>query len=198
MTTAAEARKILNETGKIVKVDEGRGAQAPAGQTAAEPAAPALSEAMAKKVAFVRQHAEAHPEAGWDVVTETQTDEQLAQVIGRARSLTGAVNAVRESVVIPWVHQLAETRPGSDDDPQLAIVRALRAEVKANWYDATARLEGRANTIEPTRKLMATLPALPQVVEIDLTQVEEQPAPPKAAEVAAAHRPAARGARKTA
>lgn len=151
-------------------------------QQVPEPSAPAVSEAVMRRVAFVRSHAEAYPGAGWDVVTETQTDEQLAQVIGKARSMTGAVNAVREAIVIPWVHQLAETRPGSDDDPQLAIVRALRAEMKDNWYDATLRLEGRVNTIEPTRRMMDILPALPQ------------PAAPKAAEVAAAHRPA----RKTA
>jgi hypothetical protein len=152
----------------------------------AEPAAPALSEAMAAKVAFVRQHAAAYPGAGWDVVTETSTDADLAEVIGHCRTRTGAVNEVRERVVIPWVCQLAVTRPGADDDPQLAIVRALREEFRENWADATARLEGRANKARPTRKAMATLPEVPQVVEIDLTAVEPAPA---AAEVAAAHRP---------
>jgi len=160
-------------------------------------ALPTLTEAQAAKVAFVRQHAAAFASAGWDAVTETLTAEQLAEAIGNARSRTGAVNNVREAVVIPWVLGLMETRPGSDEDPQAAVARALRDEMMANWYDATARLEGRSNTIRPPRKVMAALPAVPEIVEIDLTNVEV-PEPAAPAAPAASVRRTRRAARKTA
>ncbi|MCW2929638.1 MAG: hypothetical protein JWM19_600 [Actinomycetia bacterium] len=154
-----------------------------------ETEAPALSEAKAARVAFVRQHAEAHRGAGWGVVTEAATDERLSEVIGRCRTMTGAVNEVRAEIVAPWVAERMEARPG--DEREITAARALREEAKANWYDATARLEGRANTVKPPRKVLAALPAVPQVVEIDLTAVEEPPAPP-------VRKAPARRARKTA
>ena len=139
--------------------------------TAANPLAAVIGQAKMDKVVFVKDHASNYHDAGWDVVTETMDDAQVAVVIGRARTMTGAVNAVREAVVEPWVRGLLESRPGEDDDEQLLIAQRFEAEREANWYDATARVRGEVNKVKPPRKYAR--PVLPQVVEIDLTEQAE-------------------------
>ena len=119
--------------------------------TATETAAAQITPAMAEKLAFVKAHAVDFAHAGWDMIIEACTDEQLVEAIGKARSLTGAINNVREHLVWGFVANLVNTRPGEDDDPQLQTYREYEAELFANYYDATARLEGRTNRV-PTRK----------------------------------------------
>lgn len=156
MATTEEATQIMEQSATV---------------RAAVPAqASPISAAKADKIRFVREHAKAYCDAGWDVVIEAVTDERLAEVIGRARSMTGAVNAVRHEIVEPWVIRNIEARPGEDDDPQLAMGRAFEAERLDNWYDATARLEGRTNTIVPPRAEARSV--MPMVVEVDLTHFE--------------------------
>jgi hypothetical protein len=136
-----------------------------------------ITPAMMTKVVFVRDHAIHHAEAGWSVVIECCSDERIAAAIGRARTVTGAVNEVRKEIVAPWVMQLIETREGSDNDWQLAQGRRLHDELTENWWDATARLENRSNADhKPPRKEIEALglrvPASSDEVEIDLTDAE--------------------------
>ncbi len=101
-----------------------------------------LTGKMAEMVRFVGLHASDHMDAGWDVVTETMSTADLVTVIGRSRSLTGAVNVVRSEVVAPFVMQMLETREGTDDDLQLDTARRLQEECAANYNDATAPVSG--------------------------------------------------------
>lgn len=124
-----------------------------------------VSQATADKLDFVKTHAMAYMDAGWDVVIETCSNEQIVAAIGKARSKTGAVNNVRAAIVEPWVMQLIETRPGEADDPQLETGRKLEAEREANWYDATKRLTGDANTVKPPKRYA------PRIVPVQVDEV---------------------------
>jgi hypothetical protein len=88
-------------------------------------------------IGAVRKHAERYYDAGWDVVQETMTDEQIGDLLGRTRTVTGAVTTIADAVVAPRVEQMVEARPGEDDDPQLKTLELFNAERRANRQDAT-------------------------------------------------------------
>jgi hypothetical protein len=46
---------------------------------------------LAEIVAAVREHAVANYEAGWDVVVEAYTDEEISQAVGRCSSAAAAI-----------------------------------------------------------------------------------------------------------
>src|SRR5262245_36183982 len=56
------------------------------------------SPLMAKLIAAVRAHADAHYAEGWDPVVEAMTDEELIPVIGYCRTEKGAIAAVAKSL----------------------------------------------------------------------------------------------------
>jgi len=152
-----------------------------------------ITPAMMTKVVFVKDHSIHFVEAGWDVVLETSTDEEIAQAIGRARTLTGAVNEVRKAIVAPWICRNLEAREGSDSDEILTTARRLHDELTENWWDATARLNGTAalNRKPPKAEYAAlgfSIPAAPVEVEVDLTNepTATDPAAALVAEVAKA------------
>lgn len=85
----------------------------------------------------VRDHADKYADAGWDVVRETMSDQDIINILGRTRTVTGAVTTVAEYAVRPWVSKLVETRPGKEDDEALGILERFNAERRANSQDAT-------------------------------------------------------------
>jgi hypothetical protein len=61
-------------------------------------------------VEAVKAHAEAHYEdGGWDVIVECWSDEEIAQQIGRARTVKGALAAFRY-IVSGWADREADAR----------------------------------------------------------------------------------------
>jgi len=88
-------------------------------------------------IGAVRKHAARYFDAGWGVVQETMTDEQVGDLLGRTRTVTGAVTTIADAVVAPWVEQNVEARPGEDDDEQLKVLERFNAERRANRQDAT-------------------------------------------------------------
>jgi hypothetical protein len=137
-------------------------------------------------VQAVREHAKRYEDAGWDVVTNSLTDEQISAAISRIRTVTGAVNLVAENVVRPWVNQRVDARPGEDDDEELKVLDRFTEERVANSKDATLwwpedrRSDLLAKMAEPEAAAgMIPLPRV-QAVEEDRTQAptpqDEKPA----------------------
>lgn len=63
-----------------------------------EPAKPTVSAAMTAMLRAVREHAQAHYEQGWDIIVEATTDDELAELIGKARTNRGAIANVESFV----------------------------------------------------------------------------------------------------
>jgi hypothetical protein len=49
-------------------------------------------------VAHVKRHAEAHYNKGWDVVVETYTDDEIAEVIAGCKTPRGAIRVMGQQV----------------------------------------------------------------------------------------------------
>jgi hypothetical protein len=64
----------------------------------------AAGEAQARRVALVgevKRYAEAHySDGGWDVIVECWSDADIAEAIGRARTLAGAIRKLRTFVSV--------------------------------------------------------------------------------------------------
>lgn len=55
---------------------------------------------MKDLIAAVRAYALANYDKGWDVVYEAWTDEEIAEVIGKARTVKSAISRVGKEVAI--------------------------------------------------------------------------------------------------
>jgi hypothetical protein len=93
--------------GGAMACDALEGGEGDDGEAASEDAADAFDLAanaapasrMAELVAAVRDHALAnYDREGWDVLVECWDDDQIAEVIGNARTVAGAIKAVRADV----------------------------------------------------------------------------------------------------
>lgn len=83
-------------------------------------------------VAAVRRHAVSNYEAGWDVVVEAVSDDQIVGVIVGAVTAKEAIANVRDLYVDGWVNSNLNARWGDDDDWQLGLAERARAERNAN------------------------------------------------------------------
>lgn len=147
---------------------------------AAKTTAPKTSAAArtAVLVEGIKAHAAASYEQGWDVVVETMTDEDIAEAIGSARTLKGAI---------------AKLAPGIDAHREQALgagVTEAAAELAAGHADmvAEAKEQARHSGDETTRRAAAGQAATAAVIKAAKAKVAaEAPAraPAKAAKAPA-------------
>lgn len=78
----------------------------------------------ARLVDAVKAHATDNYEAGWDVVVETMTDEDIAERIGRARTTTGAIAKVAELVNVQVGRRIDVLSQSGEHDAEVAALVA--------------------------------------------------------------------------
>jgi hypothetical protein len=78
-------------------------------------------------IAQIREHAVANYEAGWDVVVEAYTDQEIAEVIGKARTLSGAIKKF-SAIVEAHNERVADARISAGEEVPAAPTRKAKAE----------------------------------------------------------------------
>jgi hypothetical protein len=73
-------------------------------------------------VAAVKAHAQEHYQAGWDVVVETMTDEDIAERIGKARTAKGAIAKVAEMVEVQTDRRIEVLAQSGEHDEEVAAL----------------------------------------------------------------------------
>lgn len=95
-----------------------------------------------KLAAEVMDYAYANYQAGWDIVVESMSVEEIAQEVSGCKSVQDALKVVDENHVGNWVNENLNARWGEDDDEQLDM---------AKKYDQTklSRTKKAANMSDP-------------------------------------------------
>lgn len=79
-------------------------------------------------IAKVREYALANYEQGWDVVVETYEDDEIAKVIGKVRTVQGAVDRMAKAIE-PYNERRSEVQAMADHDPMVEEAIAFAEEL---------------------------------------------------------------------
>lgn len=85
---------------------------------------PEMTDRTAALVTAVKAHAADNYEAGWDVVVETMTDEDIAERIGAARTPKGAIAKVAELVAVQVGRMIDVLSQSGEHDAEVAALVA--------------------------------------------------------------------------
>jgi hypothetical protein len=88
--------------------------------TETTPAAAKAAELLRSLIAAVKAHAAANYESGWDVVVETMDDDDIAEKIGRARTVKSAISRVGEVVKMQVDRRIEVLSQSGEHDAEVA------------------------------------------------------------------------------